>query len=159
MHKKGNFFFSIFLILVAGYAALSASYWSFKTGFFPLAVSIPLLVLVILNLVLEFVGGAEKASGPAVEAEFTTDVAPEVVRRRVIETFSWIAGFILLVFLLGFPVAVPLFLFSYLAIQSRVGWLLSIILTATTWGFFYFLFQRLLNLQFEAGVIQTWLGW
>jgi hypothetical protein len=158
MHKKGNFFFSIFLILVAGYAALSASYWSFKTGFFPLAISIPLLVLVILNLVLEFVGGAEKASGPAVEAEFTTDVAPEVARRRVIETFSWIAGFILLVFLLGFPVAVPLFLFSYLAIQSRVGWLMSIILTATTWGFFYFLFQRLLNLQFEAGAIQTWLG-
>jgi hypothetical protein len=159
MHKSGNFLFSIFLILVAGYAALSASHWSFKTGFFPLAVSIPLLVLVILNLVLEFVGETEKASGPAVEAEFTTDVAPEVARRRVIETFSWIAGFILLVFLLGFPVAVPLFLFSYLAIQSQVGWLLSVSLTATTWGFFYFLFQRLLHLQFETGMIQTWLGW
>ena len=159
MHKRGNFLFSIFLILVACYAALSASHWSFKTGFFPLAISIPLLVLVILNLVLEFVGGTEKASGPAVEAEFTTDVAPEVARRRVIETFSWIAGFIALVFLVGFPAAVPLFLFSYLAIQSQVGWLLSISLTATTWGFFYFLFQRLLNLQFEAGVIQTWIGW
>jgi len=24
---------------------------------------------------------------------------------------------------------------------------------------FYFLFQRLLNLQFEDGVIQTWMGW
>jgi hypothetical protein len=158
MHKKGNFLFSIFLILVAGYAALSASHWSFKTGFFPLAIAIPLLVLVILNLVLEFVGGSEKASGPAVEAEFTTDVAPEVARRRVIETFSWIGGFIVLVFLVGFPAAVPLFLFAYLAIQSQVGWLLSVSLTAMTWGFFYFLFQRLLNLQFEAGVIQTWLG-
>jgi hypothetical protein len=159
MHKKSNFLFSIFLILVAGYAALSASHWSFKTGFFPLAVSIPLLVLVILNLVLEFVSGTEKASGPAVDAEFTTDVAPEVTRRRVIETFSWIAGFIVLVFLLGFPVAVPLFLFAYLAIQSQVGWLLSLSLTAMTWGFFYFLFQRLLHLQFEAGMIQTWMGW
>ena len=159
MHKKSNFLFSIFLILVAGYAALSASHWSFKTGFFPLAVSIPLLVLVILNLVLEFVSGTEKASGPAVDAEFTTDVVPEVARRRVIETFSWIAGFIVLVFLVGFPVAVPLFLFSYLAIQSQVGWLLSLSLTATTWGFFYFLFQRLLHLQFEAGMIQTWMGW
>jgi Tripartite tricarboxylate transporter TctB family len=158
MHKKGNFLFSIFLILVAGYAALSASHWSFKTGFFPLAIAIPLLVLVILNLVLEFVGGSEKASGPAVEAEFTTDVAPEVARRRVIETFSWIGGFIVLVFLVGFPAAVPLFLFAYLAIQSQVGWLLSVSLTAMTWGFYYFLFQRLLNLQFEAGVIQTWLG-
>jgi hypothetical protein len=158
MHKKGNFLFSIFLILVAGYAALSASHWSFKTGFFPLAVAIPLLVLVILNLVLEFVGGTEKGSGPAVEAEFTTDVAPEVARRRVIETFSWIGGFIALVFLVGFPAAVPLFLLAYLAIQSQVGWLLSVSLTATTWGFFYFLFQRLLNLQFEAGAIQTWMG-
>ena len=159
MHKKSNFLFSIFLILVAGYAALSASHWSFKNGFFHLAVSIPLLVLVILNLVLEFVSGTEKASGPAVDAEFTTDVVPEVARRRVIETFSWIAGFIVLVFLVGFPAAVPLFLFAYLAIQSQIGWLLSLSLTATTWGVFYFLFQRLLHLQFEAGVIQTWMGW
>jgi hypothetical protein len=159
MHKKGNLLFSLFLILVAGYAALSASHWSFKTGFFPLAVSIPLLILVILNLVLEFVGGTERASGPAVDTEFTNDVAPEVARRRVIETFSWIAGFILLVFLVGFPVTVPLFLLSYLAIQSQVGWLLSVSLTAVTWGFFNFLFQRLLHLQFEAGVIQTWIGW
>jgi hypothetical protein len=159
MAKKGNLLFSLFLILVAGYAALSASHWSFKTGFFPLAISIPLLILVILNLVLEFVGGAEKARGPAVDTEFTNDVAPEVARRRVVETFSWIAGFILLVFLVGFPVAVPLFLVSYLAIQSQVGWLLSASLTVITWGFFNFLFQRLLNLQFEAGVIQTWMGW
>jgi hypothetical protein len=86
-------------------------------------------------------------------------VVPEVARRRVIETFSWIAGFIALVFLLGFPAAVPLFLLAYLAIQSQVGWLLSVSLTATTWGVFYYLFQRLLNLQFEAGVLQTWMGW
>ena len=79
------------------------------------------------------------------EAEFANDVAPEVARRRVIETFSWIAGFIVLVFLVGFPVAVPLFMISYLAVQSRIGWLQSMSLTAAAWGFFYFLFQRLLT--------------
>ena len=35
--------------------------------------------------------------------------------------------------------------------QSRIGWLQSLALTAAAWGFFYFLFQWLLNLQFEAG--------
>jgi len=124
-----------------------------------LAVSIPLIVLAILNLVLEFVGGKEKPSGPASEAEFVNDVPPEVARRRVVEVFSWIAGFIVLVFLLGFPVAVPLFMISYLTMQSRIGWLQSMILTAGAWGFFYYVFQRLLNLQFEAGMIQTWMGW
>jgi hypothetical protein len=44
-------------------------------------------------------------------------------------------------------------------LQSRVGWRLSFTLTATAWGIFYFLFQRLLNVQFEAGAIQTWMGW
>ena len=158
MEKKGDLLFSIFLILVAGYAALSASQWSFKTGFFPLVIAIPLIVLTILHLVLEFFGGAEKANGPAVEAEFTMDVEPAVARRRAIETFSWIAGFILLVFLVGFPFAVPLFMMSYLTIKSRTGWLQSTVLTAGAWGFFYFLFQRLLNLQFETGIIQSWMG-
>ena len=158
MPSKGNLLFSLFLIAIAGYAAFSASHWSFKTGFFPLAVSIPLIVLAILNLVWEFVGGKEKTRGPAVEAEFVNDVPPEVARRRVVEVFSWIAGFIVLVFLVGFPVAVPLFVLSYLVVQSRIGWLESVSLTAATWGFFYFLFQRLLHLQFEAGMVQTWMG-
>ena len=159
MNKKGDLLFSIFLILVAGYAALSASQWSFKTGFFPLVLAIPLIVLTVVHLVLEFFGAPEKAGGPAVEAEFTTEVAPEVARRRAIETFAWIGGFILLVFLLGFPIAVPLFMISYLTMQSRIGWLQSMALTAGAWGFFYFLFQRLLKLQFEDGLIQTWMGW
>jgi putative tricarboxylic transport membrane protein len=158
MARKSNLLFSLFLIAVAGYAAFSAWHWSFKAGFFPLSLAIPLIILTVAHLVLEFVGGSEKASGPAVEAEFTTEVAPEVARRRVIATFSWIASFIALVFLLGFPVAVPLFMVSYLKMQSRIGWLQSMTLTAGAWGLFYFLFQRLLNLQFEAGVIQTWMG-
>jgi len=159
METKGNLLFSIFLLAIAGYAVFSASHWSFKTGFFPLAVAIPLIILVLVHLLLEILGGTEKSTGPAVEAEFVNDVPPEVARRRVLATFSWIAGFILLVFLLGFPTAVPLFVLAYLAVQSRVGWLQSITFTAATWGFFYYVFQRLLNLQFEAGVIQTWMGW
>ena len=138
MHTKGNLLFSLFLIAVAGYAAFSAWHWSFKTGFFPLSLAIPLIILVVVHLVLEVVGGSEKASGPAVETEFASDVPPEVARRRVVEIFSWIAGFILLVFLLGFPAAVPLFIFSYLKMQSHIGWLQSITLTAGAWGFFTF---------------------
>jgi hypothetical protein len=39
-----------------------------------------------------------------------------------------------------------------------VGWTQSILLTAITWGIFYGLFQRLVRIQFEAGVVQSWLG-
>lgn len=158
MKISGHVLFSVFLILVAGYAVYSASFWSFKTGFFPLAIGIPLIILALAHVLLEIVGAPEKAGGPVVEAEFANEVPPEVARRRVIEVFSWIAGFILLVFLLGFPVAVPLFMLSYLRLQSGTGWWQSVALTAAAWGFFYGVFERLVRLQFEPGVIQTWMG-
>jgi hypothetical protein len=158
MKLSGHVGFSVFLILIGGYVIYAASYWSFKTGFFPLAVAIPLVILSVAHLCLELFGPAEKASGPAVEAEFSTEVRPEVARWRVVAIFSWIAGFIMMVFLLGFPLAVLLFIFSYLKIQSQVSWFRSTALTAATWAFFYVVFQRLVHLQFEDGVIQTWLG-
>jgi hypothetical protein len=144
--------------LLSGYVIFVASRWSFKTGFFPLAVAIPLLALTIIHFYLELFGAPETSRGPAVEAEFSNEVAPEIARRRIITIFSWMAGFILLVYLLGFPLTVPLFVFFYLKIQSRVGWTQSILLTAITWALFYALFQRLVRIQFEAGVVQSWLG-
>jgi putative tricarboxylic transport membrane protein len=158
MKSKGHIVFSVFLILVGGYVIYSASQWSFKTGFFPLAVAIPLVILALLHLVLQLFGAPETAGGPAVEAEFSNEVAPEVARRRVVAIFSWIAGFILLVYLVGFPLAVPLFIFLYLKLQSRESWFFSVALTGIAWGCFYMLFQRVVQLQFEDGLIQTWLG-
>jgi hypothetical protein len=158
MKSTGNIYFCVLLLCIAGYAAYAASGWSFKTGFFPLAVSIPLLVLVALQLYFELFGAAEVGKGPAVEADFTSGLSPEIARRRVLTIFSWIAGFIVSVYLIGFPPTVPLFMFFFLKIRSDAGWLHSIALTAITWVCFYALFQRLVHLQFEPGLIQMWLG-
>ena len=143
---------------VAAYAAFSARRWSFKAALFPLATGIPLFILAGTQLILELFGGNEATSGPAVELELSTDVDPKVARKRVAGILAWIAGFILLVFLVGFPIAVPVFIFSYLSLQGRVSWWLSFTLTAIAWLCFYGLFQWLLHLPFEDGWIQTWLG-
>jgi hypothetical protein len=158
MKFNGNVGFTVFLILICSFVLYSASKWSFKTGFFPMAIAIPLIVVAGAYLILELFGAPEKTSGPAMEAEFSQEVTSGLARRRVIAMFSWIGGFIIVVFLLGFPLAVPLFTFLYLKFQSEVSWIRATALTAAAWGFFYFVFQRLIQLQFEDGVIQAWLG-
>jgi hypothetical protein len=158
MKSKGHLYFGTFLILVSGYAIFAASQWSFKTGFFPLAVAIPLLGLTLLHFYLELFGAPERNKGPAVEAEFSNEVPPEVARRRVITMFSWMAAFILAVYLVGFPLTVPLFVFLFLKFQSEVSWTKSIALTGITWTLFYGLFQWLVRIQFEPGAIQSWVG-
>ena len=156
--KKGHLYFSAFLLLLSGYAIFAASQWSFKTGFFPLAVSIPLLILVLIHFYLELFSAPEASKGPAVDADFSGEVPDEVARRRAVAIFAWIAAFILFVYLIGFPLTVPLFIFFYLKLQSGVSWPYSLALMAITWGFFYLVFERLVHIQFESGAIQTWVG-
>jgi hypothetical protein len=158
MKSTGHGFFSIFLIAVAGFAIYSAHGWPFKAGFFPLAIAIPLLALALLQLSLELFGPPEAADNRAAETEFSNEVPPEVARRRAIAIFTWITAFILFVYFVGFPLAVPLFVFLFLKMQSNVSWRGSCALTAITWGFFYALFERLINLRFEPGWIQIALG-
>jgi hypothetical protein len=156
--RKQKALFCAVLIAVAAFAIYSALGWKFKAALFPLTVSIPLAILATVQLVLIVFGKEEGAEGAAMDIDFAIDVPPEIARRRVLNTFAWIAAFMLLVYLLGFPPTVPLFIFFYLKFQSEVGWLNAIVTTAVTWGGFYSLFQWLVHIQFESGAVQTWLG-
>jgi hypothetical protein len=155
--RKGRVLFCIFLIAVAAYAIHSALGWSFKTRLFPISVSIPLLALATIQLLQVIFGKGETDEGAGLDLDFSSDVPPDVARHRVINTFCWILGFIICVYLVGFPLTVPLFIFFYLKFQSNVSWLHSLAATAITWGIFYALFQWLVHIQFEPGAIQTWL--
>jgi len=159
MRINGRIVFNLALIVVAAVAIFMARQWSFKAAFFPLVTGIPLLILATAQLLVDLFGRSPAPDETRLDLEFATDVPPEIARRRTIAIFAWIAGFILLVFLLGFPYAVPLFVFAYLAPQTGVGWRLKVSLAAIAWGFFYGLFVSILHLPFEAGWIQTWLGW
>ena len=156
--RKGRILFCVFLIFVAAAAIYLALDWPFKAALFPLSVSIPLLLLAGIQLLQLLVGKTETIESAAVDLEFASDVPPEIERRRVITAFSWIAGFIICVYLIGFPLTVPLFICFYLRFESGVGALATVAATAITWAMFYALFQKLVHLQFEQGALQAWLG-
>ena len=102
--RKGNFVFCIFLIAIAAYAIFAATGWSFKTKLFPLAVSIPLLTLLVVQLLLMIGEKEQTAESAAMDIDFSIEVPPEVARRRVFGIFGWIVGFIVLVYLLGWVI-------------------------------------------------------
>jgi hypothetical protein len=135
--------FSLALALVAGFAVYTALGWSPKAALFPLTMGIPLLVLAAAQTLLDL----RDPPAPG---------APGAARRRTLAVFAWMGTFILLVLLVGFPIAVPLFVFSYLVMESRERWGLSLALAAAGWGFFHVVFERVLHFPFETGLIRTW---
>ena len=138
MRISGAVVFSAGLAAIAAYAVMTALRWPAKAALFPLVMGIPLLVLALVQMVID-----------ARAAKVGEDAPPHT--RAAVNVMGWMALFIALVFLLGFPLAVPLFIFGYLTLAGRESWLLSIALAFAAWGVFYLLFQRLLHFPFEAG--------
>jgi hypothetical protein len=136
--------FTLLIAGVAAYAIYAAQAWPIKAALFPLVMAIPLGALALIQLVLDL-----RAGPPAIPA----------VDRRVGVTFGWMGAFMVLVLLIGFPLTVPVWLFAHLMIDGAVGWLRAGLLAGGGWAAFHGLFERLLRFPFEAGLVQTWLGY
>ena len=140
MRVSGAVVFSAVLATAAAYAVVTALRWPAKAALFPLVMGIPLLVLALAQMLIDL----RDPQGPE---------APPEGAGAALAVLAWMAGFIVLVLLLGFPLAVPIFIFSYLLVAGREHWLLSLGLAGAAWGVFHLLFRKLLHFPFEAGLL------
>ena len=91
-------------------------------------------------------GGGGSAGVAAVPVPTSPSLPPEVVRKRTIQIVSWMAGFILMIWLLGFLIGMPLFIFLYLKFQGRESWAMTLIGTVVAAVFIIGLFDRFMHL-------------
>jgi hypothetical protein len=135
------------IMLGTAYGIVTAWDWPEKAKLFPLAIGIPLFCLAAVEAAWSLLRPERK---PPQAMDYQVSMAAHGTRRATIAV-AWMLGFFAAIVLLGFPVAVPLFVFLYLKLQGRESWTLSIVMTAAVWGVFYGLFDRLLHLPFAAG--------
>ncbi len=138
---------------VAGYALYASWSWPFRTALFPRVIALPILFLALIELALNIWSIEGEREGHAVDFQLTDTVEPALARKRTIAITMWTVGFLLLILLVGFPLAVPIFVFAYLKLAGREPWTLTIALTAISWLSMEGFFTRLLHLPFPEGWI------
>ena len=84
--------------------------------------------------------GGEEAAG----IHFDAPALQSAGRWGNFEIWGWILGFYAAIRIIGFPTAVPLFVFGY-AKTYGAGWLLSCFLAAAAWAFIYGVFEHILH--------------
>jgi hypothetical protein len=142
------------MIAAAAAAALVLTQpWGIKTALYPRTIAVPLLVLALTEFVFSLRTRPAAGAEAAMDFKFSEDVDPKVALRRTLEIAAWILGFFAGIVLLGFPLAVPLFVFAYLRGAARAGWVQTVVLVAVAWAVFTGLFVRLLHLPFPTGVL------
>lgn len=136
-----------------------AQEWRLQARLYPFAIGIPMLILAIIQVILDLKGVVAKSSDATpMDFQFTKDVDAATAKKRAIAMFAWLVGFFIGIYLLGFPIAIALMMFTYLKFQGGESWVLSISLTVVAWLFFHGLFVRLLHLPFPDGLLMTYFG-
>lgn len=153
---SGNNLMNLFMIAVSGAVILTARDWPFRAALFPMILGIAGTILAAVELLLSLFRADEgKKKQATVDFSPSGNADKALERSRTLSISLWIVLFSLLIFLLGLPLAVPLFVFSYLKFQGKEGWGITIVMTVSCWLFFYGLFIKLLHTSFEEGYLLT----
>ncbi len=146
---------SLGLVLVTAYMVVTALQWPFKTALFPIVLGIPVFCMALAVFLLELFGkDKEKGSAQALDFRLSEHEDESLAIRRTIGMFLWILGWFFLILLVGFSLSIPIFFIAFMRLKYRESWMLTIILTAVAWAFFYGLFIWLLDTPFADGWLQ-----
>ena len=153
--------FAIFLAGVLGYVCYQAKFgfgaWEPRAALFPWVVGLPSFLLALFVVVEELLRRTRKVRVEAFEALEEPEIEPKVERRRTFAICCWIVGFFLAIWILGFVPASAIATFLYLKLGAGEKWPITIGLTALCWGFFYGIFDYMLQLPFPKGELFEWL--
>ena len=150
----------LFIMAVSLIAVLNAVHWPFQTALFPLVIGTFIFFLSLATLILIVTGRGESPGKQApIDRQLSEEVDGPTARRATLGAFGWVLGFFALIMLVGFPIAIGLFVFCYAKYQGKEKWGVALALTFFSWLIFWGLFVRLLNIPFEEGLLQEGLRW
>lgn len=149
--KPSSYFLIAIMVIMVVIIGLSLSMRELETKLLPLIISGIVFSLGAIQLTKEV--------RPKTEAGGVRDPAGERVdRRRFLLAVAWVFGLFFGIWLVGFLIAIPLFVASYMKLNG-IRWHMAIIWAVASLVFLYGLFEFLLNVELYRGLVPIWLGY
>jgi len=158
MKKKEGIIFAALLVCLVGTALITSFSYNPKTRLVPVLVG---CVSLILSIII-FLGEIFPQFRQVFEVDlFTRDKI--VVREKTIGRWDekkgltiaifWVMLFAVLLFLVGFNIAVPVCVLVYVKLFGKQNWPVSLSVTALIWVFIYGLFQLIMDYTLFEGIL------
>jgi hypothetical protein len=152
-----NNVFSLFLLSWFAYGVWEARSYGFLARIFPFYVSLVLLILMAVYIVMEIVDGIRKTGGGSAApggADLSVDWDRPMAEVYVafLLYMGIIVGVYIGIFLIGYPLAMSLFIFLFYRFMAGAGWLTSLVAGAAGLGFMA-LASHLLGMYWPEGLI------
>ena len=153
--------FALLLALLFAYSIFAARQWPFNAALFPLLIGVAGFVLAIVVCLVVWLskGDGRPTSASGVQGDLYLEEAllSGQALRRTLVIFAWLLGLVPAIWLLGQKVALPLFMLLYLKTAGEKWWL-SILLTLATVIFLLGIFDQVIHVSWQDGMLFYWLG-
>ena len=149
--------FSLFLLVWFAYGVWEARSYGFLAKIFPFYVSLVLLILMVIHILMEIVHSMRKADdGPGTAGGADLSVDWDMPMAEVYGAFlvylGIIVGVYLGIYVIGYPLAMSLFIFLFYRFMAGAGWITSLVAGATGLGFMA-LASHVLGMYWPEGLI------
>ena len=149
--------FTLLILLIFFGGVFTARQWQYQARLFPWVIGIPALLLCIAQLAMDLFRTTESDNSDDVSGlmDLPVDrgIPVSVVVRRAVNSFGWVIGFMLVIWIIGFIISVPLFVLLYLLIQAREKLWVSLVYTGAMLIFLLGVFHQVLHIPWPPGVI------
>lgn len=152
MRMRPGSYFLIFLILVAVmFTVLSLGFPVLEAKLVALIFGPTVIILGVIQLLRESLG-KEKVETVETEGQLPQEMEAGTILRRCGNLAAWLGGLAVIIYLLGFLVAIPLYILSYLKWHG-IKWLAAIITAALTTAIIYGVMEVFLKVTLWRGLI------
>jgi len=149
--KLEQILFTLFIVCVFIVALRSSLDWPLRASILVLLLGGIGLILALSQLGMDFWG----ISHQPVKAEgmsFEVPLLETGSRWGNLEIWTWLIGLYAAIWLVGFPIAVPLWVFAYSKFYGS-HWITSLSLTTVAWVFIYGIFDRALHVPWPDSLL------
>jgi hypothetical protein len=157
LHPTSASLFTLLVLLLVAAALATAVPLPPSAQLFPWVILVPTLGLCVAQLALALLRPQDRAArdkpGAVMDLASDDSLADAVVRARMLRLSLWIAGFFAAIWLLGFVIAVPLFVFAYVAVDAREPPWLALLCAALMFALLCGVFETLLHVPWPKPVL------
>lgn len=141
--------FTSFWIIMAAVCLYLAKDWNSMTALFPRVVGFPMLALTIAILAVDIKKGRRQDK----DGEANGDAGFKTRNSRMIMYFGWLIGFVVLIWAIGIVYSIPIYIFCYMKIAGKYGWLKCGIYAGAMTVFISILFEYVFRVAWPEGAL------
>jgi hypothetical protein len=156
VRSREQILFTAFIGLVILGALFIAKDWPVRASIIILLLGGVGVILIVFQLLVDI--KAMRTEGAQItRPTFEVQAIEHQGRWGSLEIWAWLWGLFFAIHLIGFPIALPLFVFLYVKVYGG-AWLTAVLLTALTWGFLYGIYDHLLSVPWPKPWLALLLG-